>query len=121
VSSCGPRRTSVAQAGPRQPHVIFTMTNAMRFCGIAVPSHAGGIFRTGPIWPPQFPKISQERLQKSEGFTSDDDRLNAVVSHAGFGPAVSVMSGLPPVLLRWGTSGRESARNGPSSRIEGGN
>ena len=112
--------------------MIFTMTNAMRFSGEESRSHAtretragshhaGGIFRTGPIWPPQFPKISQERLQKIEGFASDDDRLNAVVSHAGFGPAVSVMSGLPPVLLRWGTSGRESARNGPSSRIEGGN
>jgi hypothetical protein len=70
VSSCGPRRTLVAQAGPRQPYVIFTMTNAIRMCGIAVSSHADGVFRTGPIWPPQFPKISQERLQNFGGFNA---------------------------------------------------
>jgi hypothetical protein len=56
VNGPEPKRTLVAQAGSRQPHVI------------AVSSYAGGLFRTGPIWPPQFPKISQERFQNFGGF-----------------------------------------------------
>jgi hypothetical protein len=61
VSSCGLRRTLVARAGSRQPHVIFAMTKAMRFYGIAVSSHAGAASSNGsqPICPvnsPSFPK-----------------------------------------------------------------
>jgi hypothetical protein len=47
------------------------MTIVMRFTGIAVLSHAGAVSSNGShLAPPQFPKTSRERLQKTGSFSS---------------------------------------------------
>ena len=46
--------------------------------------------KLGPLSGPEIPRFLESDFKKRGGFTPDDDRLNAAVSRAGFGPAVSV-------------------------------
>jgi hypothetical protein len=46
--------------------------------------------KLGPLSGPEIPRFPGSDFKKRGGFTPDDDRLNAAVSRAGFGPAVSV-------------------------------
>ena len=68
-STCGPLRTQADPGGPSRFHrslerVLFRGLKSSRFL--------------------------ESDFKKRGGFTPDDDRLNAAVSRAGFGPAVSV-------------------------------
>ncbi|SRR5258708_3748029 len=68
-STCGPLRT---QADPGGPSRFHRSLERVLFRGL------------------KSPRFLESDFKKRGGFTPDDDRLNAAVSRAGFGPAVSV-------------------------------
>src|ERR1700730_5749532 len=68
-STCGPLRT---QADPGGPSRFHRSLERVLFRGL------------------KSPRFLESDFKKRGGFMPDDDRLNAAVSRAGFGPAVSV-------------------------------
>jgi hypothetical protein len=68
-STCGPLRTQADPGGPCRFHRLL---ERVLFRGL------------------KSPRFLESDFKKRGGFTPDDDRLNAAVSRAGFGPAVSV-------------------------------